>query len=373
MRGLKISMFLLAFGAWQSFPVFAQDEEEEEEEIELDWKTEHIDAKKAANLSEKPLFIELVRGGDINTEKMEATFMNKEVYKKIIGKCVLCRLDISLASTQLLLEKLRIKGSGMPFMILIGKDKKPQEYRGGYMSPSQFLETFGPAFEQANKTRMKSFPELITEKEEKGEKAEQAKYYGAALKFYKEAYPIAERLRFRPKVRELNKKMERVDKAGMKQVNKARKAIDDQHYALAVAISKRLKIDFEGRKVKEEAVKILEELSENAAAKPFLETKPVDDDYDTGKVPPPPGGKEEEKTAKKDEPKKGTTTTKTDNGKKPTKSKGKKLIQLKLKNGTTLIGTIVASAGDKIFFKDQKGKSRFIKNADIESKTPYEE
>ena len=348
-RILLLSLFI--------FPLHGRSEEE----FEVDWKVNYDEAWGAARISDIPLFIEFVRKNNRDCKRMERTFANEEVVEKFLNECILLRLDSDRKEAIHVINVYRIKGVGVPFMMLIGRDRKVKGTYGGYLSPRKFFETFDSPLKEAMKERVKSPADLLREHRELAERYARERLYARAFKHYAEVIKVARQAGARPLIRETEEDIQKVENYGRLEVLRAKKRLPKKEYREAIALLKRVEIEFKGRAAAGEAANVLASLKENKEAAAYLEITPAaKEGFEITKLPPPQG-KPKLPAATTDRETKPETKPKTTKKPKP----GKKLIRLTLKDGTQLVGSIVARSGNQIYFRPRGGKARFIKQADI--------
>ena len=355
MRPVRIA--LISIGLLLTPFAFSLAEEDDEEEMELDWKNDFEEALKSARLAKMPTFVQIVRAGNADCNRMKRTFRDPKVVEEFLDNCVLARLDGALLKTRRMLAKYRIKGTGFPFMILFGIDLKVKTTDGGYRSPEAFLETFKPMLEIAAKAPERQPGEVITRNPAEAKARRKERYYKKAIELLEEAIAAARTLKAKSRVRDLEEDLGKLDKWGSFEITNAKKLVqnDKSQAAKAIGIIKRVKIDFAGRSPEKEADAALEELRKDAGIAALVDSTEA-----------LPEGYEELLEFKKPDPKE----------KKPKRPKN--LIRLKFKDGRELLGNRIGQSGDKMFFKiydedPKKRKSDWYKIADIESQEKIEE
>jgi hypothetical protein len=228
---------------------------------------------------------------------------------------------------------------------------KPVDEFGGYLSQEEFLGRFKAALVMATQAPSKTPIQKFLDNQIKAEAACQKRFYGRALELYREMIEIAQKLQAGKLVRETQSDMAEVDKYGEFEVEQAGKKLKQNQMKPedAIAIAKRVIIEFQGRTPETKAKAFLDELRKDPKVADLVD-----------KTEPMPEGYERAIDAK----------TQTQETKEPPKAKN--LAKIKLKDGTELIGTILAKSGDQIYFKPKsdegsKPKAKFIKMADIET------
>ena len=347
-RILLLSLFI--------FPLLGRSEE-----LEVDWKVNYDEAWGAARISDIPLFIEFVRKNNRDCKRMERTFANEEVVEKFLNECILLRLDSDRKEAIHVINVYRIKGVGVPFMMLIGRDRKVKGTYGGYLSPRKFFETFDIPLKEAMKDRVKSPAETLRENKELAERCAKGRLYARAFKYYAELIKVARQAGAKTMIRETEEDIHKVENYGRLEILRAKKRLPKKEYREAIALLKRVEIEFKGRAAAGEAAKVLDSLKENKEAAAYLKITPAaKEGFEITKLPPLQG-KPKLPAATADSETKPETKPKTTKKPKP----GKKLIRLTLKDGTQLVGSIVARSGNQLYFRPRGGKARFIKQADI--------
>lgn len=355
MRPARIA--LISFGLLLAPFAFSLAEEDDEEEVELDWKSDFEEALKSARLAKMPIFVQIVRVGNGDCNRMKRTFRDPKVVEEFLDNCVLARLDGALLKTGRMLTKYRIKGTGLPFMILFGIDLKVKTQYGGYLDSEEFLKIFKPMLAIAAEAPERSPGEVLSRNPREAAKRRTERYYKTAIELLKEAIAAARKLKAKSRVRDLEEDLGKLDKWGIFEISEAKKLVqnDKNQAAKAIGIIKRVKIDFAGRSPEKEADAALEELRKDAGIAALVDSTEA-----------LPEGYEELLEFKKPDPKE----------KKPKRPKN--LIRLKFKDGRELLGNRIGQSGDKMFFKiydedPKKRKSDWYKIADIESQEKIEE
>jgi tetratricopeptide (TPR) repeat protein len=315
---------------------------------ELEWIDDLVTAKKASKLADLPLFVMLTRTGDTDCKKQEIVFQEEKV-AEFLNNFILCRMTVGVQATNKFMNRNRITGVAVPYMVLFAKDHRTKMMAySGLLRSEKFLETFKPALDELDQGPKLTPHQMITEYLKRSQKATNAKRYKLALDNIDKAIAQAYKLKLPKNAEKYKEKKKYLDQYGQVQMIEAKKKMKAGDIDGAIGTAKRVVLDFEGRAPAKQAQEWLDNLKK-------------DKKY-TSKVnnvmPLKEGYKKQLKTVKeKPEPK-------------PKKRKPKNLIRLTLKDGTTLVGSIVARAGNQIFFKaysddPKQRKSKFIKTADI--------
>ena len=343
---------ILVFGLLLALlvPLAVADDEEE-----VDWKTSFDEATKSARLAQLPILVVLVRDGNKDCDRMDKVFNDPKVVEEIMDKVIAVRLNADLLETRRMMNRYKIDGTGMPYVILFRLDMKIMTEFGGYLAPEQFVAMFSSGLAMTKGVEAKNPIQKLHDYQFKAEAARQRRFYGRALELYGEMIKIAEKLQAGKIIRDTQDDMKEVDEYGSFEVAQVKKKLEQRKMKAedAIAIAKRVMLDFKGRGPEAEAQAFLDELRKNAKLAELVE-----------KEEPMPEGYERAIDKGKDEgPKKI--------------AKAKPLTKLKLKDGTELVGTIVAKSGDQIYFRPRKvdgtkGKAKFIKLANIEEQEEVE-
>jgi len=343
----KLAKLLLGLWvAWPGLLVAADDEE-----AEAEWRNSFEEGKKAAVLANVPIFIEFIRAGNKDCERMEKVLKNAKVVDEVLSQCIPVRLDADAMETRQMMNTYKISGTGMPYMVLFGLDMKITTEFGGYLSVEDFLGMFKPALVMAKQAPPKSPIQKFNDNQVKAEAARQKRFYGRSLELYREMIEIAQKLGAGKLVRETQSDMVEVDQYGEFEVDQASKKLKQNQMKPedAIAIAKRVLLEFQGRTPEAKAKAFLDELRkdpkladlvEKTEAMPEGYERPIDEKSKTPETKEPP--------------------------------KPKNLTKITLKDGTVLLGTILAKSADQVYFKPKgdegsKPKPKFIKLADIEA------
>lgn len=325
--------------------------EEGEPQIQLDWKYTFEEAGKEAKTANMPIFMEFVRAGNRDCQRMEKTLANLKVIQDLLDKCILCRLDADQKASIQVMNKFQINGMGMPFFALIGKDWKLKGSYGGYATAEEFLRIFGGPLTEALKERVKTPAEILRDNIDGCTQAQIDRRYAKAIGHILEVKKIARELQATSLSREADDNLREVIELGKGEIKKAKeKAEKTKNYAEAIAVLKRVQIEFEGREPATEAAAVLEAYKANPAVGGLVETT---DAAPEGYEMPAPAKKEEEKKPKP----------------------SKKMVRIEMKDGKVLFGTVVTEDKKRVFFrpesKDPKDRNpRFIDRADMISLEP---
>jgi soluble cytochrome b562 len=320
-------------------PAWAQEE--------LEWIDDFTASKKASKLADLPIFLMLTRTGDTNCKKQEIVFQEEKV-TEFLNNFILCRLNVGIQTTIKFMNRNRISGVRVPYMILFAKDQRTMMMTSsGLQRSDKFLEIFKAALTELEQGPQLSSVQMITEYLKRSQKAANEKRYKLALENIDKAIAQAYKLKLPKNAEKYQARKNFLDQYGQVKLIDAKKLIKAGNTDDAIATAKRIVLDFEGRIPAKQAKEWLDGLQKDKKyTSKVINVMPLKEGYK----------KQLEKV--KDEPKS-----------KP-KSKPKPLVQLTLKDGTTLLGNIVARTGDKIFFKvhsddPKQRKSKFIKTADI--------
>jgi thioredoxin-related protein len=347
MRHRKSAILLL--GLWAAFPVMFLTAEEDEEEVE--WRNSFEEARKAAQLANAPIFIEFIRAGNKDCERMEKVLKDAKVAGEVLGQCIPVRLDADAMETRQMMNTYKISGTGMPYMVLFGLDMKITTEFGGYLSVEDFLGMFKAALVMAKQAPPRSPIQKFNDNQVKAEAARQKRLYGRSLELYREMIEIAQKLGAGKLVRETQSDMVEVDQYGEFEVDQVSKKLKQNQMKPedAIAIAKRVLIEFQGRTPEAKAKAFLDELRKDPKLAELVE-----------KTEAMPEGYERPIDAKSKTPDTKETP------------KPKTLTKITLNDGTVLLGTILARSDDQVYFKPKadegsKSKAKFIKLADIET------
>jgi len=343
---------ILVFGLLLALlvPLAAADDEEE-----VDWKTSFDEAKKSAGLAQLPLFVQFVRDGNKDCLRMAKVFNDPKVIEKIMDNVIPVRLNADLLETRRMMNRYKVNGTGMPYMVLFRLDMKIMTEFGGYLPPDQFIAMFGAGLQMSKGVEAKNPVQKLLEYQQKAEVARQRRFYGRALELYGKMIETAKKLQAGKMIRNTQEDMKEVDEYGSFEVVQVKKKLEKRKIKRedAIAIAKRVMLDFKGRGPEAEAKAFLDELRKNPKLAELVE-----------KTEAMPEGYERAIDEGQDQgPRKV--------------AKAKPLTKLKLKDGTELMGTIVARSGDQLYFRPQKadgtkGRAKFIKLADIEEQEEVE-
>ncbi|MDP7129322.1 MAG: thioredoxin family protein [Planctomycetota bacterium] len=322
-------------------PAWAQEE--------LEWIDDLEAAKKASKLADLPLFIMLTRTGDTDCKKQEIVFQEEKV-AEFLNNFILCRMNVGVKATIKFMNRNRIRGVSVPYMALFAKDHRTKMMAySGLLRSNQFLETFKPALDELEQGPQLTPHQMITEYLKRSQKATNEKRYKLALENVDKAIAQAYKLKMPKNAEKYRAKKKFLDQYGQIQMIDAKKKMKAGDIDGAIGTAKRVILDFEGRIPAKQAQEWLDSLKKDKKyTSKVIDVMPLKEGY-----------KKQLKTVKEEtEPKP-----------KP-KRKPKNLVRLTLKDGTTLIGSIVTRAGDQIFFKlhsddPKQRKSKFIKAADI--------
>jgi len=315
------------------------------------WMPSFREAKKAVELAQKPLFVVFVRAGNKDCERMTEVLREPKVVKEFLSECVLARLDADQLESRRVMNRFRIAGAGMPFMVLFGVDWRIKCQWGGFLAADEFLKRFKPFLRAARESRSPVQVLLSAHKAARGRAGQRR--YGWAIQLYEEAWERARSLNAEAFGRQVEEELAVIDEYGYFELMRAKRAFRERKATpeRTIAFIKRLMLDFRGRGPGQKAEAFLDELHGNRETTVLVET-----------VEPLRVGYLEAGDALRPVDAQGPHRPK----------RPKALTKLRLRDGTELVGTIVARSANRVYFRprrDDSGqpKARLIKLVDIAS------
>lgn len=323
-------------------PAWAQED--------LEWIDDFEAAKKASQLVDLPIFVMLSRNGDPDCKKQETVFQEEKV-AELLNNFILCRLNVGIQTTVKFMNRNRIGEVGVPYMVIFAKDHRTKMMAySGLLRSNQFLEIFQPVVDEMEKGPQLSPHQMISEYLKKSQKAVNEKRYKLALKNVDKAIEQAQKLGLSKNAEQYLEQKDILDQHGQVQLIEAKKLMRAGNADDAIATAKRIVLDFEDRLPAKLAQEWLDSYREDQTIAEKL-----------GSVMPLKEGYKRELETIKEEPEPEPE---------PEKRKPQNLIRLTLKDGTTLVGSIINRGDERIFFKvhsddPKQRKSKFIKAANI--------